>query len=171
MPAHWHDGSLHESKVELMLTEEIKQEIEAEFERLENKGSACIEAMQIVTRHFGWLSDETIRELAAFLEMTPDELDGVATFYNHLFRKPVGRHLILVCDSVTCYIMGYEQLIDHLKTSLGVEYGQTTADGRFTLLPIQCLGVCEQAPALMIDDEVYGDLDPAKLDQILAKYA
>ncbi|MGB6067344.1 MAG: NADH-quinone oxidoreductase subunit NuoE [Desulfomonilaceae bacterium] len=153
-----------------MLTEEIKREIEAEFGRFKNKQSACIEAMQIVTRHLGWLSDETIREIAAFLEMTPDEVDGVATFYNHLFRKPVGRHLILVCDSVTCYIMGYEQLIDHLKKSLGVEFGQTTADGRFTLLPIQCLGVCEQAPAVMIDEEVYGDLDPAKLDQILAKY-
>jgi NADH-quinone oxidoreductase subunit E len=153
-----------------MLTEEIKREIEAELGRFKNKESACIEAMQIVTRHQGWISDETIRELAVFLEITPEELDGVATFYNHLFRKPVGRHVILVCDSVTCWIMGYERLIDHLKARLGVELGQTTADGRFTVLPIQCLGACEQAPAVMIDDELFGDLDSAKLDQILANY-
>jgi NADH-quinone oxidoreductase subunit E len=154
-----------------MLTDEIKQEIKAEFERFKNKQSACIGAMQIVVRHNGWISDKTIGELADFLEMTVDELDGVATFYNHLFRKPVGRHVILVCDSVTCWIMGYEQLMDHLKTSLGVEFGQTTADGRFTVLPIQCLGACDLAPAIMIDDELYGNLDPVKLDQLLAKYA
>jgi NADH-quinone oxidoreductase subunit E len=127
--------------------------------------------MQVVVRNNGWISDQTIRELAVLLEMTPEELDGVATFYNHLFRKPVGRHVILVCDSVTCWIMGYEELMDHLKTSLGVNFGETTADGRFTILPIQCLGSCDQAPAVMIDDELYGNLDPAKLDEILAKYA
>jgi NADH-quinone oxidoreductase subunit E len=154
-----------------MLTNEIKQDIEEEFGRFKDKQSACIEAMKVVVRHNGWISDETIRELADFLEMTVDELDGVATFYNHLYRKPVGRHVILVCDSVTCWIMGYEQLMDHLKKSLGVEFGQTTADGRFTVLPIQCLGACDLAPAIMIDDELYGNLDQVKLDQILAKYS
>jgi len=154
-----------------MLTEEMKREIDGECGRFKSKRSACIEAMQIVRRHRGWISDESVRELADLLEMTAEELDGVATFYNHLFRKPVGRHVILVCDSVTCWIMGYEQLMIHLKTSLGVEFGQTTADGRFTVLPIQCLGACDQAPAVMIDDELYGHLDPAKLDQILARYA
>jgi NADH-quinone oxidoreductase subunit E len=122
-----------------MLSEEIKREIEAECGRFKTNRSACIEAMQIIRRHRGWISDESISDLADLLEMTAEELDGVATFYNHLFRKPVGRHVILVCDSVCCWIMGYEQLMDHLKTSLVLR-----SDHRGRAIyraPIQCLGL------------------------------
>jgi NADH-quinone oxidoreductase subunit E len=103
--------------------------------------------------------------------MTPAELDAVATFYNLIFRKPVGKHVILVCDSVSCWIMGYERILQHLRDRLGIVLGETTADGVFTLLPIVCLGACDQAPAMMIDDELYGDLDAAKIDEILANYS
>ena len=99
--------------------------------------------------------------------MTPDELDGVATFYNLIFRKPVGKHVILVCDSVSCWIMGYEEVRSHLLNRLGIQFGQTTGDGRFTLLPVPCLGACDQAPAMMVNDKLYGNLDPAKIDEIL----
>jgi NADH-quinone oxidoreductase subunit E len=103
--------------------------------------------------------------------MTVDELEGVASFYNLIFRKPVGRHVILICDSISCWIMGYERMREHLTTRLGINLGETTADGRFTLLPIDCLGACDHAPALMIDDDLHGDLDPEKIDEILNKYA
>jgi len=102
--------------------------------------------------------------------MTPDELDGVATFYNHIFRKPVGRHVILICDSVTCWIMGYEDMIQHLRKRLEIDFGETTPDGRFTLLPHVCLGCCDHAPAMMIDDDLYQDLDLEKIDRILGAY-
>jgi NADH-quinone oxidoreductase subunit E len=102
--------------------------------------------------------------------MTPDELDNVATFYNLIFRKPVGRHVILLCDSVSCWIMGYERLREAFKNRLGIDFGETTPDERFTFLPIVCLGTCDHAPAMMIDDELYRDLDPAKLDEILTKH-
>ena len=102
--------------------------------------------------------------------MTDDELDSVATCYNLILRKPIGRHCILVCDSVSCWIMGSEQIQDHLTRRLGVEFGQTTADGRFTVLPSACLGACDQAPAMMVDDELYVNLDPEKIDGILEKY-
>jgi NADH-quinone oxidoreductase subunit E len=153
-----------------MLTAEEKKEIEAEFPRYEQKRAACVEALKIVQRHRGWVSDETLIAVAEFLEMTPAELDGVATFYNLIFRKPVGKHIILVCDSISCWIMGYERVLQHLQDRLGIVKGETTADGVFTLLPIVCLGACDQAPAMMIDDELYGNLDPDKIDEILTKY-
>jgi NADH-quinone oxidoreductase subunit E len=154
-----------------MLTAEEKKEIEAEFPRYEQKRAVCVEALKVVQRHRGWVSDEALVAVAEFLEMTPAELDAVATFYNLIFRKPVGKHVILVCDSVSCWIMGYERILQHLQDRLGIVLGQTTADGVFTLLPIVCLGACDQAPAMMIDDELYGDLDAAKIDEILANYS
>jgi NADH-quinone oxidoreductase subunit E len=88
-----------------------------------------------------------------------------------IFRQPVGRHVILLCDSVTCWIMGYDRLRQHLTSRLGIQLGETSPDGRFTLLPIVCLGTCDHAPALMIDNDLHRDLDPTKLDAIVAKYS
>jgi NADH-quinone oxidoreductase subunit E len=153
-----------------MLSDVERREIEVELQHYEHKRAACIEALKIVQRHRGWVSDESIREVAALLEMTPDELDGVATFYNLIFRKPVGQHVILLCDSVSCWIMGCVRLREHLQARLGIRLGETAADGRFTLLPIVCLGACDHAPALMIDDELYRDVDPQKLDAVLERY-
>ncbi len=153
-----------------MLTDGEKHEITAEFPRYAQKRALSIDALKIVQRHRGWISEEALREVAAFLEMTPAELDDVATFYNLIFRRPVGRHVILLCDSVSCWVMGYETVRGHLAQRLGIQPGETTADGRFTLLPIACLGTCDHAPALMIDDDLHRDLTPEKLDAILANY-
>jgi NADH-quinone oxidoreductase subunit E len=154
-----------------VLSTEEQTEIEAELPRYEQKRAVCLEALKIVQRHRGgWVSDEALRDVAAFLEMTPDELDGVATFYNLVFRKPVGRHVILVCDSVSCWIMGYERLRRRLSDRLGITPGQTTPDGRFTLLPIVCLGTCDHAPALMIDNDLHRDVQPEQVDEILERY-
>ena len=152
-----------------MLTEEEKRQITEELKNSVSGRAACVEALKIVQRRRGWVSEE-LGEIAALLEMTPDELDSIATFYSLIYRKPVGRHVILVCDSVSCWIMGYERILQHLQERLGIVLGETTADGVFTLLPIVCLGACDQAPAMMIDDELYGNLDPAKIDEILANY-
>lgn len=154
-----------------MLTVEERQEIEKEIHHYEHKQAACIEAMKIVQRHRGWVSDESIRDIAAMMDMSPTALDSVATFYNLIFRKPVGKHVIMICDSVSCWIMGYENMRDHLCRKLGIQLGETTADGRFTLLPIVCLGTCDHAPAMMIGDTLYRDLTPEKIDSILKQYA
>ena len=153
-----------------MLTAEERQEIEAELHHYEHKQAACIEAMKIVQKHRGWVSDESIRDVAEIMGMTPTELDSVATFYNLIFRKPVGKHVIMVCDSVSCWIMGYENLRERLMKKLGIEMGGTTPDGRFTLLPICCLGTCDRAPAMMIGDDLHRDLTPEKIDAILERY-
>jgi NADH-quinone oxidoreductase subunit E len=153
-----------------MLTEAERREIEAEAAQYARKRAAGADALKIAQRSRGWISDDTLKEVAPLLEMTPDELDGVATFYNLIFRKPVGKHVILICDSVSCWVMGYEAMRAHLMTRLNIKLGETTADGQFTLLPSVCLGACDHAPAMMIDDELFGDLTPQKIDEILARY-
>lgn len=153
-----------------MLTEEQTKEILAEAAHFPHKQAASIEALRIVQRDHGWVSDEALEEIARLLEMTTAELDGVATFFNLIYRQPVGRHVILICNSVTCWLMGYPGLRDHLVSSLGIEFGGTTQDGRFTLLPVVCLGDCDHAPAMMVGEDLHHDLTPEKIDQILAQY-
>jgi len=153
-----------------MLSAQEKEEIEAEFPNYAQKSAVVIEAMKIVQRHRGWVSDESIKDIAELLEMTPAEVDSVASFYNLIFRRPVGRHVILLCDSITCWIMGCERLRERLTARLGIKPGETSADGEFTLLPIVCLGTCDHAPALMIDSDLHRDLDANKVDQILEHY-
>ncbi len=153
-----------------MLSPEERQEIEAEIAHYPDKRAVCIDAMKVVQKHRGWVSDEALRDVAELLEMSVDELDSVATFYNLIFRKPVGRHVIMVCDSVSCWLMGYDRVREHLTSRLGIKLGETTPDGRFTLLPIVCLGTCDHAPAMMVDDDLHRDLDAEKIDSILEKY-
>jgi NADH-quinone oxidoreductase subunit E len=153
-----------------MLTETEKEEVARQLQRYPTRQAACIEALKIVQKHHGYVSDEHLAELAELLSMTADELDGVATFYSLIFRRPVGRHVILLCDSVSCYVMGYEDIYRHLQQGLGIEFGQTTSDGRFTLLPAPCLGCCDHAPAMMVDDDLHQVLTPERLDEILASY-
>ena len=153
-----------------VLTSAETEAITALARQYEARRGACIEALRIVQRSHGWISDESLREVARLLDMSPDELDGVATFYNLIFRRPVGRHVILICDSVSCWIMGYEALRDALQTRLGARLGETTADGRFTLLPIVCLGACDHAPTIMIDEDLHRDVDAARLDALLERY-
>jgi len=152
-----------------MLTEEERRDIEREIRQNERKRAAAVEVLKIVQKHRGWVSDE-IHDLAGILEMTPAELDAVATFYSLIFRKPVGKHVILVCDSVSCWVMGYEKILDQLTSCLGIGLNETSADGQFTLLPVACLGACDRAPAMMIDEMLYTDLTPEKIDGILEKY-
>ncbi len=153
-----------------MLSDIEKKEIEAEISHYPFKRGACISALKIVQKKRGWISDESLKDIANFLEMTPDELDGVATFFNLIFREPVGKHVILLCDSVSCWIMGYPKIRQRLTERLGIDLGQTTQDGKFTMLPIVCLGDCDHAPALMVDEDLHHDLGVENVDQILENY-
>jgi NADH-quinone oxidoreductase subunit E len=153
-----------------MLTREEISEIDEELAHVPNRKAAVIEALKAVQRHRGWVSDEALADVANTLAMTIEEVDAVATFYNLIFRKPVGRHIILICDSVSCWAMGYETLLAHLKVKYGLQLGQTSSDNRFTLLPSACLGACEQAPAMLIDGKLCGNLTPEKIDASLQEY-
>lgn len=153
-----------------ILSKDEISEIEETFAHFPTKSAACIEGLKIIQKRQRWVSDEALEELAQILEMSPAAIDSVATYYNLIFRKPVGRHMILICDNVSCYIMGYEKIAEYIKQKLDIGYGETTPDDCFTLLPITCLGTCDHAPALMIDDDLHRDLTVDKLDDILSKY-
>lgn len=153
-----------------MLSEKETNEITEELKQYKTRQSASVEALKIIQRSRGWVDDEAINDLSAMLGITPDELDGVATFYNLIFRKPVGAHVILICDTVSCWVMGYEKILSHLKKRLGIGLGETSPDGLFTLLPIPCLGACDKAPAMMIDEELYWNLTPEKIDELIKRY-
>ncbi len=153
-----------------MITQEEKREIEEEIKKALTKKAAVIDVLKVVQRHRGWVPDEALEEASGLLGMTPAEVDSIATFFSLIFRSPVGKHVILVCDSVSCWLVGYQDVKRHLMERLGISLGETTKDGKFTLLPSACLGVCEEAPAMMIDDDLYTKLTPTLVDEILRKY-
>lgn len=133
----------------------------------ENPRSACVAAMKFIQDRRGWVDDEAMKWLAGKLEMNLSDLESVATFYSLIFRKPVGKHVILMCDSVSCWVMGCETVRDHLRHRLGIDLGQTTPDQRFTWLTIPCLGACDIAPAMMVDEVLFGPLTPEFIDTII----
>jgi NADH-quinone oxidoreductase subunit E len=153
-----------------MLTEEEKKEILVEIKQYPYPAVACIDALKIIQHHRGWVSDESVKDIAQLLEISNEEVDGVATFYSRIYRKPVGRNVILICDSVSCMIMGYESLYEYLSEKLGIRFGGTTSDGRFTLLPVSCLGDCDNAPAMMINNDHFNRLTSEIIDKLLVDY-
>ena len=142
-----------------MLSPQELKEIEHELSHYEQPSAATIEALKIVQKHRGWVSDEAVKDIAEKLKTSAADVDSVATFYNLIFRKPVGKHVIFQCDSVSCHIMGADGLRAKLQNKLGIKPGQTTPDGRFTLLPIVCLGTCDRAPAMLVDQDLHRDLE------------
>lgn len=154
----------------MMLSDTEIQEIDHEVSLVPYKKAAVIEALKIVQKQRGWISDESVEAIADHLEISAAEVDSVATFYNLIFRKPVARHIILLCDSISCYVMDYQKIYEGLQQHLNIRFGQTTHDKRFTLLPNACLGCCDHAPALMIDEDLYSDLKLEDLENILQKY-
>lgn len=153
-----------------MLNHEEIAEIAKALRHSETRQAAIPDALRIVQDRRRWVDDQAVQDIAHALEVSADTVEDIATFYSLIYRRPVGRHVILLCDSVSCYVTGYETLRDYLCKRLGIALGQTTADDRFTLLSAACLGVCEQAPAMMIDGEVYGELTAERIEQALEKH-
>ncbi|MDP6375639.1 MAG: NADH-quinone oxidoreductase subunit NuoE [Pseudomonadales bacterium] len=144
--------------------------IEIEVAHLPDRPSAAIDALLIVQKHRGWVSDESLAAIARLLGMSAADLDSIATFYNLIYRKPVGRHVVMVCDSVSCYVMGGESLMMRIRRHLGIEPGETTEDGRYTLLPCVCLGACDRAPVIMVDDQLAGPLAESDVEDVLGAF-
>ena len=151
----------------MSLTPGERAEIEREAARYPTRRAAGVEALKIVQKARGWVPDEELGEVAAMLGLSPHELDAVATCYSLLFRRPVGRRVLLLCDSVTCWMLGADRLRERLEARLGIRAGQTTPDGRFTLLPVACLGCCDRAPALLAGEELHTGLTEEALEGIL----
>lgn len=161
-------ASTTKKTVSRVLTEQEVHEIEHELTLYPDKRAVGLEALKIVQKHQGWVSDESLLAVADYLEMSAHELDGVATFFNLIFRQPVGRKVMLFCDSVSCYIMGCERIKAHITASLGIDYGETTEDGEYTLLPVPCLGDCDRAPVMLMGGVQQRNLTVEKIDALFA---
>ena len=153
-----------------MLSEVEIKEIQEEIKQYPYPAVACIDALKIIQHYRGWVSDDSVKDIAELLSISNEEVDSVATFYSRIYRKPVGRNVILICDSVSCMIMGYESLYQYISKKLGISFGGTTTDRRFTLLPVSCLGDCDNAPAMMINNDHYNRLTSEKIEELLERY-
>ena len=141
-----------------VLSEQELREIDAEIAHVPYRAAVAIDALKIVQAHRGWVSDESLQAIARHLDISAEELDGIATFYNLIFRRPVGENVILLCNSVTCWIKGCDSLQQRISEQLGIGLGETTPDNRYTLLPVTCLGACDKAPVMMVGEELHEDV-------------
>ena len=154
-----------------MLPSELQEKLTAEIARAEYPREKAIDVMYALQDHFGYMNEEAMQEASRLLGMTTLELDELATFYDFIYREPVGKYVIHICDSAICWLNGHESLVDHLCRRLDIPLGGTTADGLFSLLPVCCIGYCDHAPAMLINRKVYGFLTTEKIDRILQQLA
>ncbi len=152
-----------------MLSDAELAEIDAELTHVPYRSAAAIDALKIVQQHRGWVSDESLKAIAHHLDMSAEELDGIATFYNLIFRQPVGEKVILLCDSVTCWMKGCDSLQQQITDQLGIGLGETTADNLYTLLPVTCLGACDKAPVMMVGDDLYEDINENTIAEVFKR--
>ena len=152
------------------LNEEEVAEIEHERTLYPDTRAVGLEALKIVQKHRGWVSDESLLAVAEYLGLPVAELEGVATFFNLIYRQPVGRNVILYCKSVSCWIMGCDEVKEKISGELGIDYGETSEDGEFTLIPVPCLGDCDRAPVMLVGPDQHRNLDEKNLGEIFARY-
>lgn len=156
--------------IETILTPDEIAGIDEYIHHYPQARAAVLDALKLVQKRNGWVNDAQVAAIANMLDVAVSDVEGVATFFNRIYRSPVGRHVILICDSIACYLNGYEELADTFKRELGIEYGQTTPDGRFTLLPICCLGNCDKGASVLIDEDTYGPVLPSEVAYLLEQY-
>jgi NADH-quinone oxidoreductase subunit E len=143
-----------------MIPESLRDELTARISHAVTNREAAVDVLKSLQAHYGWLTDEAMTEASELLGLTSLQLEELATFYEMLYRRPVGKRVIHVCDSISCWAMGGKSLLTHIAQVLGIVSGETTADGIFTLLPCCCLGNCGGAPTMMIGDTLYGPVTP-----------
>jgi NADH-quinone oxidoreductase subunit E len=150
-----------------MLSEETRNRIETLMQRYPERRSALIPTLHLVQEKIGYLSPDAIREVAALFQLSANEVYEVASFYTMFYKKPVGRYVLQVCTNISCLLCNCESLMTHLSQRLGIKPGETTSDGKFTLIEVECLASCGTAPVVQINDTYHEDLTIAKLDRIL----
>jgi len=150
-----------------MIPEQLRIELQTRIAAAITPREAAVDVMKALQAHYGWLTDEAVAEAAELLGLSPLQVEELATFYEMIYRRPVGQHVIHVCDSISCWAMGGESLLQKIGGLLGTEAGGTTVDGLFTLLPCCCLGNCGEAPTLMIGETIYGKVTVESVAEIL----
>ena len=153
-----------------MIPEELRKSLCDHCAQYPSRRVGLVHVMQRLQEHHGgWLPDEAVREAAEIVGVAETEVEGVATFYNQFYRHPVGRRVILCCDSISCYVCGCDEIRAYIEAKLGIRMGETTPDGEFTLLPVVCLGNCDKAPSLMIGDKLLSCATTQMVDEELER--
>lgn len=149
------------------IAEAAAEEAQAILERFPLRRSASIPLLHLAWKTYGWVSAEAIEEVSRLVGLSPAQVQGIAGFYSMFPLRSRGRYHIEVCDNISCYLNGAQEVTDHLRRKLGVDWGETTPDGRFTLDHVECIGNCCRAPCMQINGKEYGNLTPQKVDEIL----
>lgn len=152
-----------------MLSSQARKDIQALREKYETNQSALIPALHRAQADQGWLSPETQSEVADLLELSLQTVAGVVSFYTMFHQKPVGKYLLQVCRNISCSMLGGQTLRKKLEERLGIAEGETTPDGRFTLIEVECLGSCGTAPVVMVNDRYFEGVKPDDVDRLLAE--
>lgn len=150
-----------------MLSEELSRQIRDLIDKYPKKRSALIPSLWLAQRETGHISPETMCDLAGIFDLSPNEVYEVTSFYTMFFRKPLGKYVIQVCTNISCMLCSAEKIVAHLTEKLGIKAGETTPDGKYTLLEVECLGSCGTSPVMQINEDYYEDLTPEKVDRIL----
>ncbi len=148
---------------------ELREKINEILSSSETVQSALIPVLHKVQLEYGWLSYDSMKEVAEILSISPASVQNVATFYTMFFTKPVGKHIIWLCKTLSCALKGSEHVEHYLTERLGISSGETTTDGKFTLLEAECLASCGTAPVMLVDDELYENLTRKKIDEIVER--
>jgi len=150
-------------------SESAKKELEKIRARYPSSQASLLPALWLAQKEFGYVSEEVVSYLSKALELPKSRIYGVASFYTMFNKKPVGKYLVQVCGNISCAMMGAEGLFDYLSRKLGIKEGETSKDGKFTLIKVECLGACGEAPMMQVNDNYYGNLTKEKVDKILAE--
>lgn len=145
---------------------EAMARIEKILTRYPTKQAALLPVLWVAQETWGWISKEAAEEVARILDLPPSHVDGVLTFYTMYNVRPVGQHLIQICTSISCHLAGAGSLVEHCKKRLGIGLEETTKDGRFTLVEVECIAGCDKAPSLMVNDSYHEPMDATKLDDL-----
>lgn len=161
-----------ERRAEPYFTAAMAARLSAEIlPRYATKQAALLPCLHEVQHAYGWIPPQAMEEIAAFLSLKPADVLDTASFYEEYWLKPKGEHLVAVCRSIACEFCGQREVTDACEQALGIEVGETTDDGKFTLIEIECLGSCGTAPAVLIDETLHEDVKPAQVEAILKKTA
>ena len=152
-----------------MIPEELRHSLKEHVDRVEHPQEMAVDVIFAIQDFYGYLTDEGVQEAAELLDMSALEIEQLATFYTFIYREPVGKYVIHVCDSVVCWMNGYETVWEYLCRKLNIEPGETTSNGLFTLLKVCCIGYCDRSPAMLINRKAYGHLTADKIDEILER--
>lgn len=150
-----------------MISETTRQRFDALVTRYPEKRSALIPILHDVQAEVGYLSPEAVEWVAEYLGLSAADVMSVASFYDMLHLEPVGRHMIYVCQNLTCTLLGAEDLVHHLEAKLGIRVGETTPDGKITLKRMECLASCGTAPSIQVDGTYHHHVTPETLDTLL----